>query len=403
MKLAYFDCQFGAAGDMLLAALLDAGAHQEAWLKEVGKLALPKNSFQIAIKRIERSSIDCLKVDVICPHEHAHRHLSDIVDIIGKSDIAPAAKDLAVKIFQRLAKAEAKVHGLDIEEVHFHEVGAIDAIVDIVGFAIAYTLLEIDEARVSALPLGGGLIEMEHGKLPAPGPAVLNLLSQAACPIAESDINFECLTPTGAAILTTIANSWGTMPSMDRMLCSGHGAGSKNTPGWPNACRVVVGEAKVKSAAEQRFDTDMVTVLEANLDDCSPQVIAYAAEKLLQHGALDVAVIPAVMKKGRSGHLINVLCHCEDAERLIAIMMTETSTLGVRQHLSRRSIANRQWQEVDLSAGQSVRVKLAYDQSGLALNAQPEFDDCARYATNNGVPLKEVSLQALAKLQRPEN
>lgn len=398
MKIAYFDCQFGAAGDMLLGALLaamkDVGIDERLWFAEIEKLALPKGSFTVDVPNVIKGNIASKKVDVRYKDEHEERHLSEILSIIERSNISPNAKNLAEKIFRNLAVAESKVHGMDIEEVHFHEVGAIDAIVDIVGFAIAYDLLAIEEAVVSSVPVGSGCIKTAHGLFPIPGPAVLYLLSSVEAPIKESPITYECLTPTGAAILTTIANSWGTYPAMRKIAAVGYGAGTYEPESWPNVCRVVVGET---STAKSTSDfVDEVCVVEANIDDISPQVLSYALETLQAAGALDTAVIPCTMKKGRSGSLLSVICHIQDQKKMQEIILAETTTLGVRSHTCVRLIAQRTWRDVELAQGEKVRVKVAFDQSGAVLNVQPEYEDCATYAKKHGQPLKRVLNEALA-------
>ncbi len=399
MKIAYFDCQFGAAGDMLLASMLAAGLSQERLLGELSKIALPPGSVEVKISDTIRCSIACKKVDVSCRHEHEERHLDEIVDIIERSEINPEAMKLSKRIFERLAQAEARVHGVPVSKVHFHEVGAVDAIVDIVGFAIGYHLLEIEASYVSAVPLGSGTVKTEHGLLAIPGPAVLNLLSDAKAPIRKAEINFECLTPTGAAILCTIADEWGTPPAMAGIIATGYGAGTKNPESWPNSVRLILADKKDSAASSVRFPHENIAVIEANLDDSSPQAIAFAVERLFEAGALDVAVLPAVMKKGRSGHLLSVLCKPDDQVRLQELILAETSTLGARTYTASRMLANREWKDIALSAGGSVRIKIARDLAGRIINAQPEYEDCAAYATAHKVPLKQVVAEAIAKFE----
>lgn len=399
MRIAYFDCQFGAAGDMLVAALLGAGLPQEEWLANVHKIALPEGTFSVKFSDVFRSSVAAKKIDVECPGTQEERHLCDIAEIISSSQISQGAKALSLAIFERLARAEAQVHGVTPDEVHFHELGAIDAIVDIVGFAIGYHLLGIEASYASPLPLGSGTVSTEHGLFPVPGPAVVNLLKDANVPTSANPIDFECLTPTGAAILTAVAQGWGAAPAMDRIIASGYGAGSKDCPAWPNVSRVVIGDARASAGGSTRFDSEAVAVVEANLDDFSPQSLAYAVERLLEAGALDAYVVPAVMKKGRSGHLLSVVCRPEDKTRIQELILAETSTIGVRAHESQRLVAKREWHEVRLSRG-TVRIKAARDLSGKVINAQPEYEDCAAYATRYGVPLKDVLAEAIAEFAK---
>jgi hypothetical protein len=287
------------------------------------------------------------------------------------------------------------------EDVHFHEVGAIDAIVDIVGFSIGYDLLGIEKSFCSAVAIGAGKCCTEHGLLPVPGPATLYLLSEANAAIANSTIDFECLTPTGAAILCEIASDWGTQPGFASIDRVGYGAGSKDPGAWPNACRVVLGTAGGASAA--RFDTETVVVLEANIDDLNPQTLSFTMERLLAAGALDAFITPVLMKKGRSGHLLTVLCRESDRQAMEQLIMTETSTLGVRGHQAQRCVARREWSEVTLERGDSVRIKIARDTTGAIINIQPEYEDCAAYATKYGLPLKDVLTEAMVRFNKQAN
>ena len=401
MKVAYFDCQFGASGDMLLASLIGCGLPQDKLIIELNKIALPRGSFTLAVYDTTRCSLASKKVDVICTGQTEERHLSAIAEIIEKSSISQAARKLSLRIFKRLAQAEALVHGVTIDEVHFHEVGAIDAIVDIVGFAIAYDLLEIESAYVSPLPLGSGTVKTEHGIFPVPGPAVVNLTQEAKAPTKASTINYECLTPTGAAILTTVAQRWGGPPEMDEILATCYGAGTIDSTKYPNICRLFLGTCQqVDKTVSSRFESESIIAIEANLDDFSPQAIAYTVERLFESGALDVFVMPAVMKKGRSGHLLSVICKPENQLRIAELILSETSTIGVRSHHANRLIAQREWHPVTLSLGTAVRIKVARDLLGQIVNAQPEYEDCAHYATTHGVPLKMVLAEAMAEFQK---
>jgi hypothetical protein len=395
MKIAYFDCQFGAAGDMLLGALIGAGLPVEPWLAELKKIALPSDSFQVAIEEVVRCTVASKKVSVLARHEHEERGLTEIKAIIASSQINPAAKNLAFSIFQRLGEAEAKVHGIPVEKVHFHEVGAIDSIVDIIGFAIGYTMLGIEKSCVSPLPLGTGTVKTEHGLLPVPGPAVLELLKSARAPISRLQCNAECLTPTGAAILADIAEAWGELPSFEVLDGIGYGAGHRDPSEFPNVCRLLVGEAA--SGNSRRFMTELISVLETNLDDLTPQNLAFASSELLKQGALDVFVTPCTMKKGRSGHLLTVICQPKDSLRLQEEILLKTSSLGVRSHESRRLVAQREWQSVQLNGGEPIRIKVAKDLQGNLIHAHPEYEDCAAYAIHSGLSLEEVFSQALAK------
>lgn len=460
MNTAFFDCPFGAAGDMLLGALIDAGLNVEQWKAELVKIDLPQGSFSVRAEKLLRCGVHSTKLHVFLSaeaahehdheqglphehhahshdrshehgqehthelgherihdhshdhhHEHPHRGLSDILKIIESSSIRPAAKKLAAEIFTRLGIAEAKVHGVTPDDVHFHEVGAIDAIVDIVGFAIAYDLMGIEKSIVSALPVGSGTIHSMHGEFPVPGPATLELIREARAPIAQTSLDFECLTPTGAAILTTIAERFGSQPDLSAIDAIGYGAGSLNPAGHPNVCRIVIGQSAPKRGSEKnapsaRFRSEMVAVVECNFDDLSPQVISYASEKLLKEGALDVFVTPCTMKKGRSGHFMTVICRLDDERNVKEVLLAETSTLGVRSSVMERLIAERELKKVDLQDGSSapsVRVKIGKDLDGKVINVQPEFEDCADYARATGKPLKEVLSAAVSKARSGQN
>ena len=240
-NIAYFDCQFGAAGDMLLGALLDAGLDKQLWLGELKKLALPKDSFEIAVASVQRSSITAKKVDVIT-HDHVHeRKASEIEKIIESSKFAEPAKDLALRIVRRLAVCEGKLHGIAPSEVHLHELGAIDTIVDITGFAIGYHMLGLEKSFISRIPLGRGIVKMEHGHFPLPAPAVARMLADVQAPTLDFEIDFECLTPTAVAIMAEISQDWGRLPRFEAIKSVGYGAGTKDAPHWPNVCRIILG------------------------------------------------------------------------------------------------------------------------------------------------------------------
>lgn len=439
MRTAFFDCPFGAAGDMLLGALIDAGLDIEAWQAELAKIDLPPGSFSVRPEKLLRCGIHSTKLHVFLnaqdaheyehkhdlehrhqqhsdehghanehhhEHDHAHRGLSEILQIIENSSINPGAKKLAAAIFSRLGVAEAKVHGVTADEVHFHEVGAVDAIVDIVGFSIAYDLMGIERSIVSPLPVGGGTIASMHGEFPVPGPATLELLRESRAPLAQSSLDYECLTPTGAAILTTIAERFGFSPDLAAIDAIGYGAGSLNPDGHPNVCRIVVGQSVAnksgdRSSSSARYRSELVAVVECNFDDLSPQVISYTSQRLLSEGALDVFVTSCTMKKGRSGHMLSVLCKLEDRLRIKEILLAETSTLGVRSSVTERLIAERELKKIDIKTGeataQSIRVKIGRDLEGNIINVQPEFEDCASVARSTGTPLKDVLRVATSK------
>lgn len=431
---AYFDCQFGAAGDMLLGSLISAGLDFDQWLAEVKKLALPWDKVKISSKDVMRCSIAAKKVQVdvlgvsgspvdehshphqVQDHDHHHDHdhyhedhfahehehgttLSQIMEILDASKISPFALELSKKILLNLADAEGKVHGISPWKARFHEVGTLDAIVDIAGFAIGYEMLGIEEVHVSAIPLGRGEVKTGHGIFPIPCPAVTNIMCQAGAPVSGFDIPFECLTPTGAAILTTIATTWTKMPAFESIKSCGCGAGNMNPKNHPNIVRLMLGHVESNSAktnGSEKFVKEILSVVEANIDDCPPSWLAYTSERLLDSGALDVTITPCVMKKGRSAHQISVLANTCDKEQIEKLLLSETTTIGVRSHLVERSVSNREFQTVKLGGNNEIRIKIARDIEGNIINVQPEYSDCAEYSLKNGQPLKEVFALAMS-------
>ena len=394
MNIAYFDCQFGAAGDMLLGSMVAAGLSLDTLQAELSGLPLPAGSYKVTVEDTFRCDLRCKKLNVITGEHHPVRKLSDILAIIDNSSLRSAAKEMSRNIFKRLAEAEAHVHGIAVNDVHFHEVGAIDAIVDIVGFAIGYEILEIEESFVSALPLGSGLVKTEHGVFPIPAPATIQLLSAAGARISSDCFNQECITPTGAAILSSITTSYGLIPDMSKIKSIGYGAGSMNPDDHPNVCRLIIGDRQQSAA---RWTKETIVVLETNLDDLSPQIISYCSELLFAAGALDVIVLPATMKKGRTGHVLQVLCRPDDQFKLEDIIFSQTSALGVRNNLCRRSVSRRRWKEVQMENGDIIRIKLGEDQNGITVNIQPEFEDCAAYALKYNRPVKQVIHEVLVR------
>lgn len=428
MRGVYIDCSFGAAGDMLLSSLIDAGADVDFINKELKKLDIGEDSFELVLEPVRRCTIQSQKLTVKCfmanhehheHHEHhghdshhghngdhSHgRHYTEIRDLIERSEIEAGAKSLALEIFASLARAESKVHGRELETVHFHEVGALDAIVDIVGFALAYSNLGIESARVAAPPLGSGTIETEHGLFPVPAPAVAHLLAEAGAPSSNLSIPFECLTPTGAAILCTVADSWGSSPCFEKIDAIGSGAGTLDPAGHPNAVRVILGDVSSAPGAKDEgkraiggssVRSEVVAVLESNIDDMAPDLLAFAHERLMQEGALDVAIVPATMKKGRSGHCLQVITAASDRERFERIIFEETSTLGLRVSYVERLALNRTVESIVMPENGRVNIKVAFDEKGALVNLSPEFRDCAAYAKKHSLPLKQVFEMALA-------
>jgi len=335
------------------------------------------------------------------PHEHgpehdhsqSHEHgrgLNEIRSIISNAAISEAAKKTAIAIFEALGKAEAKIHDTNIEEIHFHEVGAVDAMVDIVCAAVGAEALGVDEIVCSPLNVGGGTVRCAHGTLPVPAPATLELLKDA--PVFSSGIQAELVTPTGAAIVKTLAKRFGPFPRM-KVEKTGYGAGTRDFTEHANVVRLIIGEDQPALSAEIQQDT--VTVLEANIDDLNPQVFGYVMDRLLEEGALDVFGLPVQMKKNRPGMLLTVLCRTGDASNLTNLIFTETTTLGVRQREERRQALAREWVTVTTRWG-DVRLKVA-SMNGTITNYAPEYEDCRRIAAEHHVPLKSVMQDALQR------
>ncbi|HLJ40495.1 MAG TPA: nickel pincer cofactor biosynthesis protein LarC [Candidatus Acidoferrales bacterium] len=385
MKLAYFDCFSGISGDMVLGALVDAGVDLRELESELRKLNL--EGWNISAAKVQRKAILATKVNVETKESHHHRHLSPILKMIDQAALAPRAAQRAREIFQRLGEAEAKVHNISIEKVHFHEVGAVDSIIDIVGSAIGFELLGIDTFACSIMDVGGGRVQTEHGLLPVPAPATVELLRDA--PTFSSGIEKELVTPTGAAIATTLSTQYAAMPAMT-LKAIGYGAGSADLPQQPNVLRIMIGESIRESAhenASEHWDAP-IAVIEANLDDMSPQIYGYFAEQALASGALDIFSTAVQMKKNRPGQLVTLLCEPSNLKRLIDLIFRETTTIGIRTHEVRRQTLARESVPVETPLG-TIRMKISR-LNGTLLNAAPEYEDCRKIATQKGLPLKEV-------------
>jgi uncharacterized protein (TIGR00299 family) protein len=390
MKIAYFDCFSGISGDMTLGALVDAGcslAEIETHLRR-----LPLSGWTVTAEKVSRRGFRATQVKVEFLDPQRHRSLSTILELIAQAGLPSAIADRASHIFRRLGEAEALVHGVPIEKVHFHEVGAVDAIVDIVGAAAGFEQLGIEEFFCSAVNVGGGRVNTQHGNLPVPAPATAELLRGA--PTYSTGIPRELVTPTGAAILTSVASQFGAQPPMT-VSAIGLGAGSAELSEQPNVLRLFLGETATIGASEAELDAALqedVVVLEANLDDMNPQVYGYFADLALEAGALDVFSVPVQMKKNRVGQLVTVLCGPADREKLTGLFFRETTTLGVRQSNVRRRTLQRESVTVETSLG-PVRMKVAR-LNGNVLNVAPEYEDCRKLAAARGVPLKQVLAEA---------
>ena len=391
MKIGYFDCFSGAAGDMIVAACIDAGVSVDSLRAELAKLNLP--GVDIQIERVDRSGIGAVFFAPIVEsqasgHHHHHRGLSDILAIIDRSELSPTVKTGASSIFRNLGRAEATIHNIDIEKVHFHEVGAVDAIVDIVGAAVALDLLGIERLYCSALAVGSGMVDCEHGRLPVPAPATAELIK--GVPIRSTAIEAELLTPTGAAILTSLAESFGPMPAM-RIDSIGYGAGSLQVPSMPNVLRLLIGstiDGDADSPAEE------VCVLETNIDDMSAELIGHLTELLLAVGALDVFTTSILMKKNRPASLVTVISRPSDVSKLERIIFRDSSTFGIRRYNCVRSTLARSWRTVETRYG-PIRIKEG-SLSGELMSSSPEFEDCRKAAGLHNVAVRDVISAALA-------
>ena len=378
MKTLYFDCFAGASGDMILGALVAAGVEPNYLREQLS--SLPVSGFKIDFEIVNRSGLSATYARVETAPEHKHRHLSDIEQIIETSALSAPVKERAVQIFTRLAEAEARVHNEPVEQVHFHEVGAIDAIVDVVGAAICFDALQIDRFISSPIHAGSGTVKMAHGQFPVPPPAVTELLK--GVPFYSTEIKGELLTPTGAAIITTVCSEYGPIPVMTTET-SGYGAGTREYQDFPNVLRVLIGQTVAGGATDERL-----WMLETNLDDASPQIVGHVMDRVFESGALDCFFTPVQMKKNRPGVLLSVLCGPNRKDALMELLFTETTTLGVRSYEVTRRALQRSVVRVETPYG-PIDVKVAH-LDGRVVNEMPEFEQCRQAAANGNVPLKVV-------------
>jgi uncharacterized protein (TIGR00299 family) protein len=374
----HFDCFSGISGDMTLGALVDAGVDAAAVRAGIDSLGLP---IRLEVEKVRKGGFAATKVTVVAPEEHEHRHLPDVEAILSKGRLTDRQRTLALRIFRRLGEAEAAVHGIPLESVHFHEVGALDSIADIAGVAIGLDLLGAERITSRPVPTGSGMVKCAHGMMPVPAPATAELLR--GVPLAPTSIKGELTTPTGAAILATMVQEWVAQPGMtvDRI---GHGAGERELLEQPNLLRVFVGTAESANPAER----DQVWVIETNLDDVPAEVIGYCFEELFAAGALDVFSTPIQMKKSRPGVLLSVLAPVSALDAVEAVLFRETATFGVRRYAVERHKLQREAAMVQTPWG-PVRGKRGWREGGPSVFT-PEYEDCARVAREHGVPLREV-------------
>ena len=389
MKAAYFDCFSGISGDMTLGALVDAGCPLDVLRSKLQGVQVP--GWQISSEKVWKNGMAATQVRVKTEDTHIHRSLTTILGILEKSTLEQRVKRRASAIFTKLGEAEAAVHDVPLEKIHFHEVGAVDAIVDIVGACIGFEELGLEKFACSSLNVGGGTAKMAHGILPVPAPATARLLMGK--PTYSNGLQKELVTPTGAAIVSTLCETFGPQPAM-KVSAIGYGAGTVDLETQPNVLRIMVGEV-----SEQARDSHggTIRVLEANLDDMNPQIFGYLLEKALAAGALDVFGTPVQMKKSRPGTQVTILCKPEDEAKFQEMLFAETTTLGVRSHLVERRALPREFVKVSTRFGE-IRIKIARE-DGRVQHASPEFEDCRKLAEEKNVPLREVMEQAMLRFE----
>ncbi len=385
MKIAYFDAFSGISGDMTVGAFLHLGVPLDTVQEALGRLAL--TGYSIGQTPREQSGLQAVKFQVSVHEPQGERSFRSIVELIRDSRLASQIKDAAIRIFTVLAEAEGQVHGVAPEDVHFHEVGAVDSIVDIIGTAVCLDALGVEQIYVSGLPLGSGMVPSRHGILPVPGPATVELLK--GFPVRFADGDSELVTPTGAAILAALAQPT-SVPAM-QVEAVGYGAGERTLADRPNVLRVLIGQTQGVPKTDQLLD--QLLVLETNIDDLNPEFYEHIMERLLSAGARDVFLCPIHMKKNRPGILLWVLCQAADREQLSGVLFAETSTLGIRSYPVDRVTLRREQKEVKTQYG-TIRIKLAHQPDG-RIHLAPEYEDCKRCARQQNVPLKVVYEAAL--------
>ncbi len=388
MKIAYFDCFSGASGDMILGAMLSCGLDIEVLKRELSGLQVP--GYELSSAGVIKSSLRAIQANVIIDkaYEVPSRTLSAIIDLIEQSALDELVKTKAIKIFKRLGEAEAFVHGVELEKVHFHEVGAIDSIVDIVGSVIGLNLLGIDRIMCSPINVGGGFVKTSHGVLPSPAPATLELMK--GLPTYSTGMHGELLTPTGAAILSTLASDFGPMPDF-RIMSVGYGSG-KSDFDFPNVVRLVIGESPEINEIQY---SEPVAVMETNIDDMSPQIYDYVFDKALKNGALDICLTTMQMKKNRPGIQLQIICPVSHLSSMAELIFGETTSIGLRWRIENRIVANRTIESIETEYGKS-RVKVAY-WNGEVVNVAAEYEDCKKLAAATNVSIKQVMMAVSLK------
>jgi uncharacterized protein (TIGR00299 family) protein len=390
MQIAYVDCVAGASGDMLLGALVDAGLSLDDLRSQLGLLHL--SGFEIETQQVQKKHIRATHLKVYVSDEKTERHVPEILEIVQNSDLSHEVIDKAVDIINRLGKIEARIHGTDLDQVHLHELGGVDTIVDIIGFIIGLDLLNIEELIVSPLPLGRGFTQSAHGKIPLPAPATSELIK--GVPIYGLEIDKELVTPTGAALLTSLASSFGSFPAME-VSAVGYGAGTWDLP-IPNILRVFIG----KRESTYNIQMDHLLVLETNIDDMNPEIFEHLMEKLFENGALDVSLIPIHMKKNRPGVLLQVLASPEIAQILKRIIYQETTTLGIRQQWIERECLHRHFETIETVYG-PIQMKIAHLGGG-QIKYSAEYEDCKSLALKHNIPIQDIMKAAESAFENRE-
>jgi len=397
MKTLYFDCFAGISGDMTLGALLDLGLNIEDLRGELSKIAL--SGYELSMNRVVRSQISAVKFTVSASQGDHHRSLTSIKNLINNSSLSDQVKSRATAIFQRLGEVEAKIHNIDIDRVHFHEVGAVDSIIDIVGACVGFEKLGVERFICSPLHIGRGFVESAHGRFPVPAPAAIELLKGA--PIYSTDIEGELVTPTGAAIVSHLCAEFIPMPTM-KVEKVGYGAGGRDYKGFPNVLRLILGDIEgVAEEEREHAGHGPVVVIETNIDDMNPQVFGYLMDRALEEGALDVFYTPVQMKKNRPGTLLTVLCERHQFDKIVELIFKETTTIGVRYYEIERRTLERYSMPVQTEFGQ-INIKVA-SLNGRIVNYAPEYVDCERAARQSGISLREVQEKARAAFNEQVN
>ena len=402
MKILYFDCFAGASGNMILGALVALGVDENKLVEELKKLDIA--DFDIEFSTKDKSGISAIHAEVKVPDEKAHRHLHNIVKIINESRLNNSVKKRALEIFTKLATAEAKVHGIDVQKVHFHEVGAMDAIIDVVGACIGFEMLGIERFVCSKIHVGSGFVKMAHGKFPVPPPAVAEILQNI--PIYSTEIEGELITPTGAAIIATVCEEFGQIPKII-IEKTAYGAGTRDYNDFPNVLRLIIGEEEKGRKGEEEIRSkikdlrsktkDQLILLETNIDDLSPEILGFVMEKAFEFGCLDCWFTPIQMKKNRPATMISILCGNEKAEVFKELLFTETSTLGIRISRIERECLERESKKIETEFGE-IDVKIGKF-NGKVVNIKPEYDQMREFAVKSKIPLKEIERRILREIK----